>query len=73
MLLRLLFLISLLGYATGPDAREREEDDRLGGEGFGTIVMLFVGLGLLLLLALVVLAILAVTGQFDSEFMDPIT
>ncbi|HEV2072311.1 MAG TPA: hypothetical protein VGR29_01600 [Thermomicrobiales bacterium] len=73
MLLRLLFLISLLGYATGPDAREREEDDKLGGEGFGTIVMLFVGLGLLLLLALVVLAILAVTGQFDSEFMDPIT
>ena len=73
MLLRLLFLISLLGYATGPDARELEEDDRLGGEGFGTIVMLFVGLGLLLLLALVVLAILAVTGQFDSEFMDPIT
>jgi hypothetical protein len=73
MLLRLLFLISLLGYATGPDAREREEDDKLGGEGFGMIVMLFVGLGLLLLLALVVLAILAVTGQFDSEFMDPIT
>lgn len=73
MLLRLLFLISLLGYATGPDAREREEDDKLGGEGFGIIVMLFVGLGLLLLLALVVLAILAVTGQFDSEFMDPIT
>lgn len=73
MLLRLLFLISLLGYATGPDAREREEDDKLGGEGFGTIVMLFVGLGVLILLTLVVLAIMALTGWFESPFMDPIT
>lgn len=73
MLLRLLFLISLLGYATGPDAREREEDDKLGGEGFGTIVTLFVGLGALILLTLVILAILALTGRFESGLMDPIT
>ena len=73
MLLRLLFLISLLGYATGPDAREREDDDKLGGEGFGTIVTVLVGIGAVLLLALITLAILALTGRFESEFIDPIT
>lgn len=72
MLLRLLFLISLMGYATGPDAREHE-DEKLGGEGFGTIVTLFVGLGALVLLTLIVLAILAITGQFESDLMDPLT
>lgn len=72
MLLRLLFLISLLGYATGPDARE-EDDEKLGGEGFGTIVTLFVGIGVLILLALIAALVLAVTGYFDSDLMDPIT
>ena len=73
MLLRLLFLISLLGYATGPDAREQEEDDKIGGEGFGAIVILFVAIGAIILLTIVVMAILALTGRFESPFMDPIT
>lgn len=72
MLLRLLFLISLLGYATGPDARE-EDDEKLGGEGFGTIVTLFVGIGVLILLGLITLLVLAVTGYFESDLMDPVT
>ncbi len=71
MLLRLLFLISLLGYSTGPDARE-EDDEKLGGEGFGTIVMLVAGLGLILLIGLIVLAVMSLMGQFDSDLMDPI-
>lgn len=71
MLLRLLFLISLLGYTTGPDARE--EDDRLGGQGFGTIVNIFVGLGAIILIGLIVIAIMASTGRFEHEFIDPLT
>jgi hypothetical protein len=71
MLLRLLFLISLLGYATGPDAREKRQ--KLGGESFGTIVNIFVGIGAIVLLALVVIAIMAVTGYFESDLLDPIT
>ncbi|HVL23758.1 MAG TPA: hypothetical protein VM450_06715 [Thermomicrobiales bacterium] len=71
MLLRLLFLIATMAY-TGPDARS-EEDRKMGGEGFGTIVILFVGLGVLALATLVVLAILAMTGQFDSDLLDPLT
>jgi len=71
MLLRLLFLISLLGYSAGPDARE--ESDKIGGEGFGTIVTIFVGIGAIVLIALVVLAIMATTGYFESDLMDPVT
>lgn len=72
MLLRLLFLIAMLGYTTGPDARSTEER-KMGGEGFGTVVALVAGLGVIALLVLVVLAILAMTGQFDAELLDPIT
>ena len=71
MLLRLLFMISLLGYATGPDAREKPE--KLGGEGFGNIVKLFVALGAIILLALVVISIMATTGYFESDLLDPAT
>ena len=71
MLLRLLFLISFLGYTTGPDYRE-EEDSRLGGQGFARVVLLVAGLGLLTVIALAVLAVMAITGNFDKEFFDPV-
>jgi hypothetical protein len=72
MLLRLLFLIAMLGYTSGPDARSSEER-KMGGEGLGTIVSLVAGLGVIALLVLIVLAILAITGQFESDLLDPIT
>ena len=71
MLLRLLFLISLLGYSTGPDAREKS--DKIGGEGFGTIVTIFVGIGAIVLIGLVIVAIMATTGYFESDLLDPVT
>ncbi|HLU35247.1 MAG TPA: hypothetical protein VKZ61_05705 [Thermomicrobiales bacterium] len=71
MLLRLLFLISFLGYTTGPDYRE-EEEDKLGGQGFGALVLLFAGLGVLVLIGLIVLAVMSITGNFESEFFDPV-
>jgi hypothetical protein len=71
MLLRLLFLISFLGYTTGPDFRE-EEDSRLGGQGFARVVLLVCALGLLTVLGLVALAIMSLTGNFDMEFFDPV-
>lgn len=72
MLLRLLFLISILGYTAGPDTSDASEK-KMGGETMGKIVLLFVGIGALVLLALVVLAVMAVTGAFDSELLDPVT
>jgi hypothetical protein len=71
MLMRLLFLISFLGYTTGPDYRE-EEETRLGGQGFARIVLLVTALGALTLIGLIVLAIMALTGTFDAEFFDPV-
>jgi hypothetical protein len=71
MLLRLLFLISFLGYATGPDYRE-EDEKPLGGQTFGKIVILLAGIGVLVVATLVVLAIMALTGSFDAEFLDPV-
>ena len=71
MLLRLLFLISFLGYTTGPDYRE-EDVSRLGGQGFARVVQLVAALGLLTVIALAVLAVMAITGNFDTEFFDPV-
>lgn len=71
MLLRLLFLISFLGYTTGPDYRE-EEDSRLGGQGFARVVLVMAGLALLTVIALAVIAVMSMTGSFDAKFLDPI-
>jgi len=70
MLLRLLFLIAMMGY-TGPDARSTEERKPTGG-AFGTIVGLFTALGAVVLAVLIVLAILVITGQFDADLWDPL-
>jgi hypothetical protein len=74
MLFRLLFLIALLG-TIGGDARTPDADGvherRMGGEGFGNIVMLFVVVGGLVLLGIIAVAMLALTGQFDNEMVDP--
>ncbi len=47
------------------------EEVRLGGEGFGNIVMLFVVVGALVLLAIVAIAMLGLSGQFENELTDP--
>ncbi len=75
MLLRVLYLIALIG-VVGPDSRvassdKESEKTRMGGEGFGNVVMLFVILGVVALVAVIVLGILALTGQFDATSVDP--
>ncbi len=79
MLFRLLSLVALIG-VVGSDSRtttggdeESNDDVRMGGEGFGNIVMLFVVLGALVLLAIIALAMLALSGQFENELTDPLT
>jgi hypothetical protein len=47
------------------------EEERMGGEGFGNIVMLFVILGVLVLAAVVIFAVLALSGQFLNPYLDP--
>jgi len=78
MLLRLLYLIALIGVVGGDSRHTTTTDDddnaseaRLGGEGFGNIVMLFVVLGALVLVGIIVLAMLALSGQFENELVDP--
>lgn len=71
MLLRLLFLISFLGYTTGPDYRE-EDDQRLGGQGFARVVLVFAALGVITVGILVVFAVMAMTGSYDMEPFDPV-
>ena len=74
MLFRLFYLIALIG-VVGGDSRnttgEENEEARLGGEGFGNIVMLFVVVGTLVLLGIIVLAMLGLSGQFENEMTDP--
>lgn len=78
MLFRLLYLIALIG-VVGPDpgpARKVEvveagEEPRMGGEGFGNVVSLVTLLGVAILAAIVILAILALSGQFENTIIDP--
>ena len=74
MLFRLFSLIALIG-AIGPDTTvsENPEDQRVGGEGFGNVVMIAVLLGMVVLAAVVIIAVLSVTGQFESDVLDPRT
>lgn len=71
MLVRLILLLNLLGLSVGPDYREDEE--RLGGQAFGGVIIAFVAIGLIVLIGLVVLAIMALNGRFDLPAFDPLT
>ncbi len=77
MLFRLVSLIALIG-VVGGDARTSSESDdesnddvRMGGEGFGNIVMLFVVIGALVLMGIIAMAMLGLSGQFENELTDP--
>ena len=74
MMLRILYLVALIGAiggdASAPEARD-DENVRMGGEGFGNVVMLALLLGILIFGAIVVIAILALTGQFENSNVDP--
>lgn len=82
MIFRVLYLIALIGLVgrdSGSGSGDRpvgqvEEDDqerRMGGEGFGNVVNLVALLGVVALASIIILAILALTGQFDNEIIDP--
>ncbi len=77
MLFRVLYLIALIGvvgHDSGPSPQvEIDEEQRMGGEGFGNIVSLVALLGIAILSAIVILAILALTGQFENDIIDPVT
>ena len=70
MILRVLSLIALIGMVGG-DARA--DDERVGGEGFGNVVMLAVIVGTVVVVAVIAVAILALGGQFKNDLLDPIT
>lgn len=82
MIFRVLYLIALIGLV-GRDSGnlpgdgpvilgdEDEPEEQMGGEGFGNIVSLVVLIGVVLLAAMLILAVLALTGQFENELVDP--
>jgi hypothetical protein len=74
MIFRLLYLIALIG-VIGSDARAETRDDdeptRMGGEGFGNVMMLGVLLGVLVLGAIITIAVLALGGYWDNPNVDP--
>ena len=72
MLFRLIMLLNILGLAVGPDARE-EDEYQPGARGFGNVVQIFTGLGLLVLVILIVLGVMALTGSFEMDNFDPTT
>lgn len=75
MLFRVLYLIALIGLVgrdSGPASSNPEvEEQRMGGEGFGNVVSLVFLIGAAALAAIVILAILALTGQFANDIIDP--
>lgn len=80
MIFRMLYLIALIGLVgrdSGTGDREvvlvedEEHEQRMGGEGFGNVVSLVVLIGVVLLAAIIILAVLSLTGQFENELVDP--
>ncbi len=74
MFLRVLYLVALIGLVGGgaaPTDTDDDESGRMGGEGFGNVVMLVAVLGVLVLGAIVAVAILALMGQFENTAVDP--
>ena len=72
MILRLFLLLTLIGQV-GPRATEDDAGRKLGGHGFANVMMIVFGLGVIVLAIVVVIAILALFGQFDYKLMDPVT
>lgn len=70
MLFRLIMLLNILGLAVGPDATD-DEELRPGANNFGNVVQIFTGIGLLVLITLIVLGVMALTGNFELENFDP--
>ncbi|MBA2248123.1 MAG: hypothetical protein H0W23_08340 [Chloroflexia bacterium] len=81
MFFRILYLIALIGVVgrdsgAAPRVEVVEpggpgEEQRMGGEGFGNIVSLVALLGVAILAAIVILAVLALSGQFSNDIIDP--
>jgi hypothetical protein len=64
-------LIGVVGGDARASSTTEDKDVRVGGEGFGNIVMLAVILGVVILGAIIVIAALALNGQFESDVVDP--
>ncbi len=69
MIFRLFMLLTLIGQV-GPGTSDPAER-KLGGHGFGNLLTVIVILGAIVLVAIVVIAILAMTGRFENTLMDP--
>lgn len=81
MFFRILYLIALIGIVgrdsgSAPRVEVTEpvgpgEERRMGGEGFGNVVSLVALLGVAVLAAIVILAVLSFAGQFANDIIDP--
>ncbi|MGC4190912.1 MAG: hypothetical protein QM589_07085 [Thermomicrobiales bacterium] len=67
--LRLFLMLSLLGHI-GEDARD---ESNLGGKGFANILFLVVLLGVVAVIALIVVMIMALDGQFLNDHLRSLT
>jgi len=70
MILRLFLLLSLIGHV-GPTASDKEH--KPGGRAMGNVIAVVVVLGAIVLAVIVVVGILALTGRFENNLMDPAT
>jgi uncharacterized membrane protein (DUF106 family) len=73
MLFRLLSTVMMLRMMSSHYAQEPVEEETKGGEGFGSVVGFVTFIATILVAAVIVLAILSLTGQFESDVIDPVT
>lgn len=69
MFLRLFLLLTLIGHM-GEGARD---GSHLGGKGFANVLFLVFLLGVVVVVALVVVMIMALDGQFLNDHLRPLT
>lgn len=75
MIIRMLMLVVLIAQMrlNSIDVSDNDEErESMGGEGFANVINLVVLLGVLILAILIVVGILAITGQFENDLLDPV-
>lgn len=74
MFIRIISTFAVLGLMSSWYSSKNDNDEEtMGGEGMAGIIAVVALIALVVLVVIVGLAVMSLTGQFESEFADPVT
>ncbi|MEJ7839082.1 MAG: hypothetical protein WKF81_09710 [Thermomicrobiales bacterium] len=74
MFIRIISTFAMLGLmSSGYSSKNDNDEETMGGEGMSGIFVAVTLIALIVLVVIIGLAVMSLTGQFESEFADPVT